>query len=100
MKRVTFYLLAGLAGTCVSSAAFAHADIGVYLGVPGPVYAAPAPVYEAPPVVYEAPPVAVYQAAPAYGYGYGYRYDHDEDEHHWHDHGRHRGWEHHHGDDD
>jgi len=96
MKRLTVYFLAGLAGTCVSSAAFAHADIGVYLGVPGPVYAAP--VYqEAPPVVYEAPPPVVYQAAPAY-YGYGYRYD--DDEHHWHDHGHHRGWEHHHRDDD
>ncbi|MCP3726288.1 hypothetical protein M3I53_24685 [Paraburkholderia sp. CNPSo 3272] len=98
MNRLTFYLLAGLAGTCVSTAASAHADIGVYLGVPGPVYAAPEPVYEAPPpVVYAAPPAAVYEPAPAYGY---YRYDHDEDEHHWHDHGRHRGWEHHHGDDD
>jgi hypothetical protein len=95
MNRLTFYLLAGLAGTCVSTAASAHADIGVYLGVPGPVYAAP--VYEAPPpVVYAAPPAPYYEAAPAYGY---YRYDHD-DEHHWHDHGRHRGWEHHHGDDD
>jgi len=99
MKRLTFYFLAGLAGTCVSTAAFAHADIGVYLGVPGPVYAAPAPVYEeAPTVVYEAPP-PVYQAAPVYGYGYGYGYRYD-DEHHWHDHGRHRGWEHHHRDDD
>jgi hypothetical protein len=97
MNRLTFYLFAGLAGMSASTAALAHADIGVYLGVPGPVYAAPPVVYEAPPpVVYAAPPAAVYEAQPVYGYGYGYR----DDDRRWHDHGRHRGWHHHHGDDD
>ncbi|NPT54367.1 hypothetical protein [Paraburkholderia elongata] len=92
MKRATLFLAVGISAACASSAAFAHADIGVFLGVPGPVYVAP------PPVVYEAPPV-VYAPAPVYGYGY--RYEGDYDERRWHDHGRHRGWEHHHhGDDD
>jgi hypothetical protein len=64
MKRVMLFLAVGISAACASSAALAHADIGVYLGVPAPVYVAP------PPVVYEAPPV-VYEAA----YGYGYRYE-------------------------
>jgi len=94
MRRATLFLAVGISATCASGAAFAHADIGVYLGVPGPVYVAP------PPVVYEAPPPVVYAPAPVYGYGY--RYDEDYgDGRRWHDHGRHRGWEHHrHGDDD
>jgi hypothetical protein len=103
MKRITLFLTVGISAACASSAAFAHADIGIYLGVPGPVYAAPPPVmYEAPPppVVYEAPPPVVYAPAPVYGYGYRYEGDYG-DERRWHDHGRHRGWEHHHhGDDD
>ncbi|MEC5408021.1 hypothetical protein VOM14_20920 [Paraburkholderia sp. MPAMCS5] len=88
MKRATLLIAVGLSAACVSSAAFAHADIGVFLGVPGPMYVAP------PPVVYEPPPRVVY--APAYGYGYRYE-DDDDDGHRWHhDHGWHRGWEHHH----
>lgn len=50
MKRTTLFLAVGTSAACASNAAFAHADVGVYLGVPGPVYVAP------PPVVYEAPP--------------------------------------------
>ncbi|WP_244814203.1 hypothetical protein [Caballeronia sp. Lep1P3] len=93
MRRATLFLAVGISAACVSSAAFAHADIGVFLGVPGSVYAAP-------PVVYEAPPPVVYAPAPVYGYGY--RYDEDYgDGRRWHDHGRHRGWERHrHSDDD
>ena len=64
MKRVTLFLAAGLCVACASSAALAHAEIGVFVGVPGPVYVAP------PPVVYEAPPPEVYAPAPVYGYGY------------------------------
>ncbi|MFM0377854.1 hypothetical protein PQQ72_12680 [Paraburkholderia strydomiana] len=94
MKRGTLFLAVGLSAACASSAALAHADIGVFLGVPGPVYVAP------PPVVYEARPPVVYAPAPVYGYGYRYEGDYG-DERRWHDHGRHRGWEHHHhGDDD
>lgn len=92
MKRASLFLAVSLFTACASTAALAHADIGVYLGVPGPVYVAP------PPVVYESPPV-VYAPAQAYGYGYRYEGDYDDDRR-WHDHGRHRGWEHHHRDDD
>ncbi|CAL8473594.1 PXPV repeat-containing protein [Caballeronia sp. S22] len=93
MKRGTLFLAVGISSVAASSAAFAHADIGVYLGVPGPVYVAP------PPVVYEAPPPVFYPPTAVYGY----RYDHGgdyRDERRWHDHGRHRGWEHHHRDED
>jgi hypothetical protein len=92
MKRATLLLAVGLFVACASSTASAHADIGVFLGVPGPVYVAP------PPVVYE-PPRVVYAPAPAYGYGYRYEGDYRY-ERRWHDHGHHRGWEHRHGDDD
>lgn len=44
MKRATLFLAVGLSAACASSAALAHADIGVFLGVPGPVYVAPPPV--------------------------------------------------------
>ena len=89
MKRILLASVIGLAAACVSASAFAHADIGVYFGFPGPVVEAPPPVYYAPPPVY-------YEPAPMY-YGpyYGeYRY-----RRHWHDNGWHRGWRHHHGDD-
>lgn len=85
MKRIALFFAAGISAICASSAAFAHADIGVFLGVPGPMYVAP------PPVVYEAPPPVVYAPAPVYGYGYGYRDDY-RDERRWHDNGHHRGW--------
>ena len=94
MKRTTLFLAVGITAVCASSAAFAHTDIGVFLGVPGPEYVAPAPV------VYEAPPPVVYTPAPVYGYGYGYHDDY-RDERRWHDNGHHRGWyKHHRGDDD
>jgi hypothetical protein len=106
MKRTRTIILsaAALAAACLSLDASAHADIGVYLGIPGPVYEAPPPVvYEAPPPVYYAPPPPV-----VYGYGYpsyGGEYWDDEHHHHWHEHeheheGGHRGWEHHHDHDD
>jgi hypothetical protein len=98
MKREVSLLVVAIAAVCASSGASAHAIIGVYLGVPGPVYAAPPPVYyQAPPqVIYQAPPV-VYGPPPGtyeYGYGYGYGYRGDG----W----DHRGWKHHrrHDDDD
>ncbi|MEM5453992.1 hypothetical protein VSR69_03935 [Paraburkholderia phytofirmans] len=98
MKRVLVLTALGVSLGCASSSALAHADIGVFLGVPGPVYAAPPPVvYQPPPVVYQSPPV-VYAPVPAYGYGYQDEY---REERRWHDNGRHRGWyKHHHDDDD
>ncbi|MGE8162916.1 hypothetical protein ACQKRQ_22470 [Paraburkholderia sp. NPDC080076] len=98
MKRVLVLTALGVSLGCASSSALAHADIGVFLGVPGPVYAAPPPVvYQPPPVVYQSPPVA-YAPVPAYGYGYQDEY---REERRWHDNGRHRGWyKHHHDDDD
>lgn len=93
MKRAPLFLALAISTACASSAAFAHADIGVFLGVPSPAYVAP------PPVVYEAPPSVMYAPAPVYGYGYGYEEGY-RDERRWHDHGRHRGWERHHHDED
>ncbi|MGF6931208.1 hypothetical protein OKW41_000347 [Paraburkholderia sp. UCT70] len=93
MKRAILSLAVGISAVCASSVAFAHVDVGVFLGVPGPVYAAP------PAVVYEAPPQVVYAPAPVYGYAYRYEGDYG-DERRWHDHGRHRGWEHHRHEDD
>jgi len=75
MKRILLSAALGVAGVCASAGAFAHTDVGVYFGVPGPVYEAPPPVYYGP------------------YYGDGYRRE-------WHDNGRHRGWRHHHRDDD
>jgi len=94
MRRAFLFLAAGISATCASGAAFAHADIGVFLGVPGPVYSAPPPT-----VVYEDPAPMVYAPAPVYDYRYRYEEAY-RDERRWHDHGRHRGWEHHHHDDD
>ena len=98
MKRVLVLTALGVSLGCASGSALAHADIGVFFGVPAPVYAAPPPVvYQPPPVVYQAPPVA-YAPVPAYGYGYQDEY---REERRWHDNGRHRGWyKHHHDDDD
>lgn len=75
----------GLAAACVSTAALARVNVGVFVGTPAPVYAAPPVVYAPPP-----PPPVVYAPQPAYGYGYYRRGWH-------HDHWRHREWERHHG---
>lgn len=90
MKRIILLMAAGVAAAGVSGTASAHVDVGLFLGVPAPVYMAPPVVYEEapPPVVYQAPPV-IYGPAPII---YG-----DRDEYwkrgRWHDNGRHRGWE-------
>ncbi|MFM0491516.1 hypothetical protein [Paraburkholderia graminis] len=91
MKRALVLTAVGISIGCASSSALARADIGVYFGVPGPVYVAP------PPVVYQQPPPVVYAPAPPYGYGYQDEY---WEERRWHDHGRHRGWYKHHREDD
>jgi arsenate reductase len=59
MNKKILGAVLGVAVLAASSAASAHVDLAVGIGVPG-YYAAPQPVYVAPP-----PPVAV-----AYGYGY------------------------------
>lgn len=49
----------GLAVLAASSAASAHVDVAIGLGVPGAVYVPAEPVYASPPVVYGPAPVAV-----------------------------------------
>ena len=59
----------GLAVLAASTAASAHVDVAIGLGIPGAVYAPAEPVYApAPPVVYAPAPVAV-----AYGGGDDWR---------------------------
>jgi hypothetical protein len=67
-------LFAGI-GVSVSSAAFAHVDVGVSIGVPGVAYA-PEPVYAPPAPVYVQPPSAVVINPGRYGDRYydGHRY--------------------------
>ncbi|SAL85372.1 hypothetical protein AWB74_07275 [Caballeronia arvi] len=101
VKRGTVLTAVIVGSACASSAAFAHVDVGLYLGTPAPLYVEqPTAVYQAPPpMVYQAPPPAVYAPAPVYyGYGDGDGYGQGR----WrHDNGRHRGWERrHHGDDE
>jgi hypothetical protein len=83
MKRALVLSALGISVACASGVASAHADVNVFLGVPGPVYVTPPPV--------------VYAPAPVYGYGYQGEY---RDERHWHDNGKHKGWYKHHRDDD
>lgn len=86
MKHAIILPAVALVAVCASSSASARADIGVFVGIPGPVVeAAPTVVYDAPPPVY-APPVV---------YGYPYP-DGDWDRRRWH----HKHWKHHHDDDD
>ncbi|WP_345815600.1 hypothetical protein AAGS40_24515 [Paraburkholderia sp. PREW-6R] len=84
LKRAIVFAAFGLAAASVSNVALARVNVGVYVGTPGPVYAAP-PVYAPPPVVYAPQP------------GYGYRDDGYRGRRWHHDHWRHRGWERHHG---
>lgn len=90
MKRILAIAALGAAAALASTAASAHVDVGLYLGVPAPVVAAP--VYVAPaPVVVEAPPPVVYSAPQPVVYGAPepvvyYGHDRYED---WRDH---RGW--------
>ena len=112
MQRAFLLLLAAAAATCASTTASAG-NVGVYLGVPAPVYAAPPPIFNRPfwppayqsyppPVVYQAPPVVYGPPPGAYGYGYqgGFRGG-DRDRREWHDNGWRKGGEHRRqGDDD
>lgn len=91
------YLASALACIALSlpGLALAGADIGVYFGGPGPIYAPPPVYYAPPPPVYYAPPPPVYYQPPqqayygppreyiygGYGDGDGYRGGHDRDRH-------------------
>ncbi|MDS0859816.1 hypothetical protein NUV25_19085 [Burkholderia pseudomultivorans] len=85
MKRAALLVAIGATMACLSSAASADADIGVYIGAPAPIYQAP------PPVVYAAPQV-VGEPLPYYGYRHRdedrrreWRHErrwHDEHDHH------------------
>ena len=85
MKMKTKILGAALGLTILgaSTAASAHVDLAIGVGIPAATYVSPAPVYAAPPQ-----PVAV-----GYGYDDGWRRHewrewherHEWREHHWHD---------------
>jgi hypothetical protein len=83
MRTTLLATLVGAAALAASSAASAHVDISVGLGVPGVIY-------EEPPVVYAPPPAVV-----SYGYPYGYAYGDDWRERRWRRHEWHeRHWRH------
>lgn len=84
MKKKILGAVLGVAVLVVSTAASAHVDVAIGLGVPGVVYA-PQPVYAPPPVAYAPAPVAV-----AYG-GYDDWRAREWREHEW----RRREWREH-----
>ncbi|CBJ36712.1 putative signal peptide virulence protein Vrg-6 [Ralstonia solanacearum CMR15] len=103
MKRTLLAFVLGGVALCASTAALAHVDVGVSIGVPAPVYVAPAPVYAPPPpVIYQ--PAPVYAPAPVVVGGGYYRdpywrerewrrrewREHEWREREWH---HHRGWD-------
>ncbi|NRO96683.1 hypothetical protein GWC77_12205 [Paraburkholderia sp. NMBU_R16] len=59
MNKKLVGALIGLTVLGVSSAASAHVDLAIGVGIPAPVYVAPQPVYVAPPAPAYAAPVAV-----------------------------------------
>jgi len=93
MNKKLIAAVIGFAALAASTAASAHVDLAIGVGIPAPVYVEPQPVYVAPPVAYAPAPVAV---------DYWHRDDwrerewrrHEWREHEWRDHewrGR-RGW--------
>ncbi|TKC83484.1 hypothetical protein FAZ69_23645 [Trinickia terrae] len=93
MNKTILYAVLGAAALAASTAASAHVDVAIGVGLPGAVYAPPQPVYVAPPPVAYAPaPVAV-----SYGGYDGWRARERPEhewrrrewrEHEWHDRGR------------
>lgn len=92
-RWISLAIVAGL-GIGASSAALAHVDVGVNIGVPGVVVAAPEPVYAPPPPPVYAPAPVVVVSPGWHGDRYydGHRYweRRDWDAHHhdgreWHD---------------
>lgn len=83
---VSLLIGTGLAALSGTAAARTNVDVGIFFGIPAPVYAPPPPVvyyprpaYVAPPPVYYAPASVYYGAPPVY-----------YEPHH--DYGHHRGW--------
>ncbi|MEX3764756.1 hypothetical protein [Paraburkholderia phenoliruptrix] len=74
-SRLLSIAIVACLGIGASSAALAHVDVGVNIGVPGVVYA-PEPVYAPPPPVYAPPPPVVVVSPGWYGDRYydGHRY--------------------------
>ncbi|ODP33853.1 hypothetical protein [Pandoraea sp. ISTKB] len=96
MKRILIIAALGAAAAVASTAASAHVDVGLYLGVPAPVvaapvYVAPQPVYVAPQPVYRAPQPVVYYGRDRWDDWRERRWEHRRWEER-HDRGWHRGW--------
>ncbi|TAM82020.1 MAG: hypothetical protein EPN41_15640 [Candidimonas sp.] len=102
MKRAAPILLIGLCTFFLSETASARVDLGVYLGIPAPVYVAPPVVYEAPPppppIVYREPP-EIYTPGVVVVGGEWAR-DRDWREHYWKHAWKRDHWKHHGEDDD
>ena len=93
MRKNLISVIVGGAILVASSMASAHVDVGIGIGIPGPVFVPAQPVYEAPPpIVYAPAPVA------AYGYADDWRERQEWRERQWrhHEHERERrerrGW--------
>ncbi|WP_345798724.1 hypothetical protein [Castellaniella sp. MT123] len=94
--------MTGLCAFSVSGIALADVDVGVYLGVPAPVYVAPPVVYAPPPppVIYEAPD-EVYGPGVVIVGGRAYPgWDHERDRDWRRPYGAHGHWKRHHRDDE
>lgn len=86
MRKNLISAIVGGAILVASSMASAHVDVGIGIGIPGPVFIPAQPVYEAPPpIVYAPAPVA------AYGYPEDWRERDWHERQEW----RERQWRHH-----
>ena len=86
MKKIMTVSAGILAATVLmfsAAPAMARVDVGVNIGIPGPVFYAPEPVYVQPRPVYYAPRPVYYAPQPYYGNGHhhkhGHHYRHDND---------------------
>ncbi|WP_168788717.1 hypothetical protein [Paraburkholderia aromaticivorans] len=86
MRKKLISMVMGGAILVASSMASAHVDVGIGIGVPGPVFVPAQPVYEAPPPI-------IY--APARVAAYGYPDDWRERDWHERQQWRERQWRHH-----
>lgn len=88
MRKNLLSVILGGAILVASTVASAHVDVGIGIGIPGPVFVPAEPAYIAPPPVVYAPP-------PVVGYGYGYGDDWRAREWHERQEWRERQWRHH-----
>lgn len=86
MRNYPLSIILGSAILVASSVASAHVDVGIGIGVPGPVFVPAQPAYVVPPPVVYAPPPVV---------GYGYADDWRAREWHEHQEWRERQWRRH-----